>query len=148
MAPDYTLQLNSKERGEYTVPLVFNAFALRHFSRLIGVELDDLYIDLSDAYKRSKGEEVTTQAKAFKREFLPEFLLAGHIAHEKYNARACSSTDVDACQWLDDMGGYLDAQTNEAWAACFARMVNVDPSALIVEKKTIETESPSPGIGG
>jgi hypothetical protein len=45
----------------------------------------------------------------------------------KYNNKECTNTDLDACGWLDEMGGFNSPQIIDLYKLFVSKLINVDP---------------------
>ena len=116
---DYTLTLKDGKKIE----LLFNSYAYRRYSERKGFELDELL---------GKINQMFTKGRAVSINDIPELLLAGHESYCKYNNLAFTATDLDAMQWVDDAGGFVNgiAVFAELYTTFLAKLLNIDPDAI------------------
>ena len=107
--PDYTIQLKDGSKIE----LLFNSFMFRSYSYRKGIELEDLFVGIQTG-------------GAFKAKDLPDLLLTAAETFCKYNDAPCPYTDLDACVWLDEIGGFNSVKLVELYKIFVSKLVNVD----------------------
>lgn len=136
MKVDYKIALKNGE-----IPLLFNTWMYREYSKRKGVELEDLF------------EGIRTGA-GFKVKDIPDILLVAHESYCRYNSKDFTQTDLDACDWLDEMGGFNAPQIVELYKLFVCKLINVDPAQFEIlwnkvtqpevktEKKKVTKEVP------
>jgi hypothetical protein len=128
--PDYTITLSEGR----TVPLLFKTWATKHFCLEQGFKVEEMYGNL-DAAK------------------IDAIFLKGHECYCKYNDLPFLATELDACDWIDTLGGYNGKGTMEVIEIFLAKsagktlaeyreMVEVVSKAP-KKKKEAEAESPN-----
>lgn len=126
MKVDYKITL---QKGE--IPLLFNTWMYREYSKRKGIELEDLF------------EGIRTGA-GFKLKDIPDILLVAHESFCRYNNKDFIQTDLDACDWLGEMGGFNAPQVVELYKLFVCKLINVDPSQFeILWNKVTQPEKES-----
>lgn len=111
----YTIQLNDGTQ----VPLLFNSFMYREYCYKKGMELEDLFQRIGNG-------------TAFKSKDLPDLLYYAAFTWCKYNNKECIHSDLDACLWVDELGGYNSPELVGIYKLFVARLLNVDPAVFDV----------------
>jgi hypothetical protein len=109
MTADYKIKLSTGE-----IPLLFNSWMFREYSKVKGIELEDLFAGIQTG-------------QGFKAKDIPDLLLAAHSSWCKYNNKECTQTDADACLWLDEMGGYNTPELLNIYKLFVSKLINIDP---------------------
>jgi hypothetical protein len=110
MTADYKIKL---QKGE--IPLLFNTWMFREYSKRKGIELEDLFTNIQTG-------------QGFKARDIPDLMLVAHETYCKYNNDACTQTDLDSCAWLDEMGGFNSPQIIDLYKLFVSKLINVDPA--------------------
>lgn len=117
--PDHTIALKSGEQ----IPLLFNTWAQREYCKRAGIELKDLLASV-------------------KTEDLPDVLLVANEAICKYNNMAFSATIMDACLWVDEMGGFNGAALQNVYILFLAKVSGRTEAELLkLAKEATEAEA-------
>jgi hypothetical protein len=76
---------------------------------------------------------------------LTAFFLCASESFCRYNNQQFSHTDLDACGWLDAIGGVTSKKLGEMAVIAVSKLINVDPetltSASTVKKETKATSA-------
>lgn len=138
--PDYTIELKDGRK----IPLLFHTWMFLRYSELKGLEYEDLFRKIQNTIPQ-EGKKV--EGAKFSSLELPDIMLLAHQCYCKYNNLECNATDLDAAQWMHDMGGLFGGlQDNTKIFTLFvARLLNVDDSLLSTEK--VEKEGQKKGRG-
>lgn len=115
-SPDYTIQL--PEGGE--VHLLFNTWAIKKYCEKQGIEM----------------EELLTRLKVKE---LPDLMLSAAESYARYNKQEFKATDLDACEWMDAMGGFNGPKLAEI-VKTFLRRVSGLTEAEYEERVQAATE--------
>jgi len=127
--PDYTITLSEGR----TVPLLFKTWATKHFCLEQGFKVEEMYGHL-DAAK------------------IDAIFLKGHECYCKYNGFPFEATELDACDWIDTLGGYSGRGTMEVIEIFLAKSAGktieeyrelVELSARDKKPKKAEAEHPN-----
>lgn len=128
--PDYTIELKDGRK----IPLLFHTWMFLRYSELKGLEYEDLFRKIQNTIPQEKGQKA--EGAKFSSLELPDIMLLAHQCYCKYNNLECTATDLDAAEWLHEMGGLFGGiQDNTKIFTLFvARLLNVDDSQLSAEK--------------
>lgn len=127
MQADYKIKISTGE-----VPLLFNTWMFREYSRRKGIELEDLFTNIQTG-------------QGFKTSNIPDLLLVANESFCKYNNKECTSTDLDACSWLDEMGGFNSPQIIDLYKLFVSKLINVDPAQFeLLWNKVTEEKKEEP----
>lgn len=127
MNADYKITVSTGE-----IPLLFNTWMFREYSRRKGIELEDLF------------ENIRT-GQGFKAKDIPDLMLVAHETYCKYNSKECTQTDLDACGWLDEMGGFNAPQIIDLYKLFVSKLINVDPAQFeLLWNKVTEVNKEEP----
>jgi hypothetical protein len=127
--PDYTLTLKSGEQ----IPLLYNTWAFRTYSARKGIEYEDLVAGCFP--QRNEQGEAIGAGETLKTNNLPDLLLIGAECYAKYNNAAFTYNDLDACLWMDDLGGLYSSELAELAKIFVGKLLNIDTSNLQTEAK-------------
>lgn len=132
--PDYTLELKNGSK----IPLLYNTWAFRTYSGRKGIEYEELVTGCFPQ-RNEKGEAIGA-GETLKTNNLPDILLAGAEAYCKYNNLPFTYCDLDACLWMDDLGGLYSSELAELAKIFVGKLLNIDVNNL--ESKPVEEEQP------
>lgn len=122
--PDYIITRKDGSK----VNLLFNSWMYRAYSYKKNIELEDLFVNIQ-------------KGVAFKSRDLPDLLLIAAETYAKYNNAPFGYTEMDACLWVDEMGGYNSANLVELYKIFVSRLINVDQAEFeILWNKVINGE--------
>lgn len=126
MQADYKIKLSTGE-----IPLLFNTWMFREYSKRKGIELEDLFTNIQTG-------------QGFKSKDIPDLMLVAHETFCRYNNKECVATDLDSCGWLDEMGGFNSPQIIDLYKLFVSKLINVDPAQfdLLWNKVTEEKKAP------
>jgi len=119
---DYTLKL--KEGKE--IPLLFNTWAFKTYSARKGVEYEELAEGCSTKEDGTMGD--TLKTKNF-----PDMLLMGAETFCKYNNLTFAYSDLDACNWMDELPWRTSKELQEILTIFVSKLLNIDLTAVKVE---------------
>jgi hypothetical protein len=122
--PDYQIELS----GGAKVPLLFNTWTFREYTRLKKQEFEDLI------------ENVQT-GKVFKANDLPDLLLLAAQSYFKFNDSPCNYTEVDACSWLDELGGMNSMRLLDLYKVFVGKLTGISPEQLDAAWTTAEEKT-------
>jgi hypothetical protein len=117
-SPDYTISLAQGKQ----IPLLFNTWAYKKFCQSIGIELEELLSRLS-----ANQEE---QKPIIRFSELTNFFLCAAESYCRYNNQQFTQTDLDACGWVDALGGVTSPKLREMAIIAVSKLINVNPEAL------------------
>jgi hypothetical protein len=127
MNADYKIKLQTGE-----VPLLFNTWMFREYTKLKGIEMEDLFTNIQTG-------------QGFKAKDIPDLMLVANQSFCKYNGQECTNTDLDACGWLDEMGGFNSPQIIDLYKLFVSKLINVDPVQFeLLWNKVTEPEKKEP----
>lgn len=126
MTADYKIKLSNGE-----IPLVFNTWMFREYTKLKGIEMEDLFTNIQTG-------------QGFKAKDIPDLMLIAHQSWCKYNNKECTQTDLDACGWLDEMGGFNSPQIIDLYKMFVSKLINVDPVQFELLWNKVTEEKPQP----
>jgi hypothetical protein len=120
--PDYTITLDEGR----TVPLLFKTWATKHFCIEQGFEVEEMYGNL-------KAKQIDA------------IFLKGHECYCKYNKFPFSATELDACEWVDELGGYNGKGTQEVLEIFLAKSVGktVEEYRKLIDVSKIKAKEPA-----
>jgi hypothetical protein len=113
--PDYQIELS----GGGKVPLLFNSWTFRTFTRGKGIEFEDL---MENVYS----------GKAFRSNDLPELLLAAAKSYARFNDVDVNYSEDDSFEWLDELGGMNSLKLMDIYKVFAAKLLNVSPEKFEV----------------
>lgn len=126
---DYTIKANGED-----ISLLFNTYAYKKYCEAKGIELDTLMKQVGDMLQGGFG--LGTRE-------LPNILLAGHQTYCAYNKQPFTAGELEACAWMDAMGGPVNGL--QAFADIFklfvARLLNIDTDQLQTKVESEEKKS-------
>jgi hypothetical protein len=129
---DHILKLKEGE-----IPLLFNTKMLKDYSRLKGLEYEDL-------------ENSILSGSAFKVNDISDVLLTAHKTWCLYNNQPLTKTELDACAWLDETETLTPTVLTDIFLVFAAKVFRTTPEKLkelmkpeingsTVQKKSQET---------
>jgi hypothetical protein len=116
--PDYVIELK-----EAKIPVLFNSWTFKNYSDKIGVELEDI-------------GDMIRSGKVIKSKDLPALLLIAANSYQKFMGIEKSYSEMDAYQWIDELGGFNSARLIDLYKVFVARLFNVSVDAFDVEATT------------
>lgn len=127
MNADHKIKLSNGE-----IPLLFNTWMFREYTKLKGIEMEDLFTNIQSG-------------QGFKAKDIPELMLIAHQSWCKYNGKENTNTDLDACGWLDEMGGFNSPQIIDLYKIFVSKLINVDPAQFELLWNKVTEEKPKEG---
>lgn len=132
--PDYTIAVNGEE-----VHFAFNSYMFKKYCEKQGIELHELLAKVQKTLTRE--DELPDELKSvqgFMPSDLPDILLVANQTYCLYNKLPFSAGELEACQWLDAIGGLLSKGYGELFIAFISKLLNIDPGNLKMEEKKSE----------
>jgi hypothetical protein len=130
MTADYILKLKNGTE----IPLLYNTWAFKTYSERKGVEYEDLANGCGSQPDGSQGETLKTK-------HMPDILLIGAETYSKYNNKAFTYTDLDACMWMDELPWRTSLELVEIIKIFVGKLLNVDLNSVEVEKPVKKKKS-------
>ena len=124
MNADYKIKVSTGD-----VPLLFNTWMFREYTKLKGIEMEDLFTNIQTG-------------QGFKAKDIPDLMLVANQSFCKYNNKECTNTDLDACGWLDEMGGFNSPQIIDLYKLFVSKLINVDPVQFELLWNKVTEEKP------
>jgi hypothetical protein len=104
-SPDYEIQLTGGEK----IPLLFNTWTFKNFTRLKGIEYEDFL-------------ELVQRGQGFKGNDLPDLFFLAAQSYFRFNDVTFPYTDLEAYAWVDELGGMNSVKLIEVYKIFFGKV--------------------------
>lgn len=124
-APDFNIPLPDGRN----VALLFNSWTYRNYCQRIGVEYEDLLMQIANG-------------SSFRAKNLPTLLTTAAEAHAKFNDREFVVKELDADKWIDALGGFSSPKiVNELFKIFVAKLLNKSQEEFeVILNKAVEPQ--------
>jgi hypothetical protein len=126
-SPDYQIELTGGDK----IPLLFNTWTFKNFTRLKGLEFEDFLNEVQSG-------------KGFKGNDLPDLFFLAAQSYYRFNDIEFKYTDIDAYDWVDQLGGMNSTRLLDVYKIFFSRATGISIEKIETLWEQAGVQQPEP----